>query len=246
MYVNQTEMFDFFINQLFLFVIIKMVIVMSTRKGFTLVELLAVIVVLAIIMIIAIPAVLNTMKIASLKSFSNYYFKIYREVEKKYIEDSSFGKLSRATGESIYIYDIEKDLNIPSTGSFHGFVSVHITSGDPYYDVFLYNDDYALIMNNCESKELTNDRIVTREFAEKKLNDTLPFREYTTLDKFDKMLWAELENEFRFCITENLTIFDATDGHQLGQIKVDDFAGAYVDGVCIYKDYEVHFETKKE
>jgi type IV pilus assembly protein PilA len=42
---------------------------MKKKKGFTLVELLAVIVILAIIMIIAIPAVLNTMQTARKKSF---------------------------------------------------------------------------------------------------------------------------------------------------------------------------------
>ena len=58
---------------------------MKKNKGFTLVELLAVIVILAIIMIIAIPAVLNTMETAKRKSMINFAEKIINEVEKTYM-----------------------------------------------------------------------------------------------------------------------------------------------------------------
>ena len=51
----------------------------KTNKGFTLVELLAVIVILAIIMIIAIPAVLETMQSARKKTFKEYAMKVTNE-----------------------------------------------------------------------------------------------------------------------------------------------------------------------
>ena len=51
---------------------------MDKRKGFTLVELLAVIVILAIIMIIAIPSVLDTLDTARKKTFIEYVFKVYQ------------------------------------------------------------------------------------------------------------------------------------------------------------------------
>ena len=49
---------------------------MKKKNGFTLVELLAVIVVLAIIMIIAIPSVLDVMNTARKKAFVMYVDKI--------------------------------------------------------------------------------------------------------------------------------------------------------------------------
>ena len=59
----------------------------SNNKGFTLVELLAVIVILAIIMIIAIPSVLNTMNLSKLKTFSEYVDKLYSTTIQKYSTD---------------------------------------------------------------------------------------------------------------------------------------------------------------
>lgn len=52
----------------------------NTRKGFTLVELLAVIVILAIIMIIAIPAVLSTMEQARQKLLQNMLLKFITQL----------------------------------------------------------------------------------------------------------------------------------------------------------------------
>ena len=53
------------------------------KNGFTLVELLAVIVILAVIMIIAIPAVLSTMKTAKSKGFMEYLQKVSNTAQKK-------------------------------------------------------------------------------------------------------------------------------------------------------------------
>ena len=60
---------------------------MKKRNGFTLVELLAVIVVLAIIMIIAIPAVLDVMNNARKSSFALYIEKVVRDVQTQYVSD---------------------------------------------------------------------------------------------------------------------------------------------------------------
>ena len=66
---------------------------MKDRKGFTLVELLAVIVILAIIMIIAIPSVLNTLEIARKKTFIEYVTKVYETGLNKYLEQITTGTL---------------------------------------------------------------------------------------------------------------------------------------------------------
>ena len=90
---------------------------MKKRNGFTLVELLAVIVILAIIMIISIPSVLNTLTAARQKTFGEFVTKVYNVAQTKYIKD---GLLN---GEPNYVkYDITTDLDMASTGNYKGYV----------------------------------------------------------------------------------------------------------------------------
>ncbi|MBQ7241080.1 MAG: BspA family leucine-rich repeat surface protein [Bacilli bacterium] len=120
------------------------------NKGFTLVELLAVIVILAIIMIIAIPAVLNTMQNASRNTFETYARRIANETEKKFTEDSL-----NNTNNAGLIYDITKDLGLSNTGDFKGY-SILSKKTDTVY-LTLYNKDYAYVavnMNNSLKDEI--------------------------------------------------------------------------------------------
>ena len=68
---------------------------MKNRKGFTLVELLAVIAILAILVIIALPNVLNMYKKAQKEMFLTEAKKVYSEAEKKYLLNSISGKTSK-------------------------------------------------------------------------------------------------------------------------------------------------------
>ena len=88
------------------------------NKGFTLVELLAVIVILAIIMIISIPAVLNTMTSARMKTFAEYVTKVYTTAQNKYMED-----LLLNGGEEYKVYNIKTDLGLSNTGDYEGYVA---------------------------------------------------------------------------------------------------------------------------
>lgn len=80
---------------------------MKKKNGFTLVELLAVIVVLAIIMIIAIPSVLDVMNTARKKAFVMYVDKIVTAVQAQYLYDANGGAIQ---GAGFYVYDITSDL----------------------------------------------------------------------------------------------------------------------------------------
>ena len=71
---------------------------MKNKKGFTLVELLAVIVVLAIIMIIAIPQVMESMNAAKKNSFKIYAQKVLNTAVAKYQTDT----LTNTTPSSCY------------------------------------------------------------------------------------------------------------------------------------------------
>ena len=125
---------------------------MKKNKGFTLVELLAVLVLLAIIMIIAIPTVLNTMDTAKRKTFGEYVTKVYDVAQKKYLSDGLSG------ADTSYVrYDITKDLDLNNTGNYKGYVVI-VNNGDStdvyigisdgeYHTATKYADNDASIVN---------------------------------------------------------------------------------------------------
>ena len=120
----------------------------NTRKGFTLVELLAVIVILAIIMIIAIPAVLQTMNLARQKTFKEYITKVYTAAQTYQVAQSTAGAPNKGAlytvtisgiaapaagsteenrssynGSVCYAYDIAK-IGLSSVGDYKGTVFI--------------------------------------------------------------------------------------------------------------------------
>ena len=62
---------------------------MKKKKGFTLVELLAVIVILAIILIISVPLIINTINTSRLASFKSSAELLVTEAEKQYMIDQT-------------------------------------------------------------------------------------------------------------------------------------------------------------
>ena len=109
------------------------------NKGFTLVELLAVIVILAIIMVIAIPSVLTTMKTAKMKSFKEYALKASNKAQETYAGD----QLITNPGSCV-LYKIGKDIGLSSTGDFKGYVVVKNTNNESKIYVTLNDNDYMI------------------------------------------------------------------------------------------------------
>lgn len=68
------------------------------KKGFTLVELIAVIIILAILMIIAIPSVLGTLEEAKMNTFNAQAKSIWQSAEQKFIIDSILGEQKECYG----------------------------------------------------------------------------------------------------------------------------------------------------
>ncbi len=133
---------------------------MKKKNGFTLVELLAVIVVLAIIMIIAIPSVLDVMNTARKKAFVMYVDKIVTAVQAQYVYDANGGAIQ---GAGFYVYDITSDLKLNSTGSYRGYVTVNATDVDnPEYIVELYDNNYMVHAYNVSKRGMpeANDPLV--------------------------------------------------------------------------------------
>ncbi len=132
----------------------------NLRKGFTLVELLAVIVILAIIMIIAIPSVLETVETARQKTFKEFMQKVYSAGQEKFLVKKEFEGLKRPSGYEYleYIFDIKEDLGLTNTGGYKGIVSIifyghnyaedlrsrgwDIDEGTPYYDIRLMDENH--------------------------------------------------------------------------------------------------------
>lgn len=104
------------------------------KKGFTLVELLAVIVVLAIIMLIAMPSVLGTLNDAQKGTFKVFAQKVLNKAQEKYQADTMLGTYPALINSS-YCYPInssikdpteDESLGMPSSGNYKGYVIVII------------------------------------------------------------------------------------------------------------------------
>ena len=172
---------------------------MKKKNGFTLVELLAVIVVLAIIMIIAIPSVLDVMNNARKSSFVLYAEKVVTAVQTQYVYDSNAGQIS---GAGLYVYDITQDLNLTSTGSYRGYVVIDAYQVDDVkYYLHLYDDNYIIFNHN-----LHQDKMPTIDDVE-------------TLDR--AVVTEYLQNAYRACKTTNggadNTICFNRQGYQLAE-----------------------------
>ena len=126
----------------------------NTRKGFTLVELLAVIVILAIIMIIAIPAVLSTMEQARQKTFAEYVTKVHNTANNFYLKNRSFDTDPKGVSvtdgtNTCYIYTLA-EIGMTSTGDYEGSAAV-CTFGTEDIKVFVRLSD-----KNYHNKALEN------------------------------------------------------------------------------------------
>lgn len=118
------------------------------KKGFTLVELLAVIVVLAIIMIIAIPAVMDSMNKAKNKSFKMYAQKMLTAAGTKY--QSSVLTGTNKVGTCFYALT---DLT-SSTGNFKGYVIIDPTSSIDNPTLTIYIADNSYYANGVDAEGL--------------------------------------------------------------------------------------------
>lgn len=121
----------------------------NNKKGFTLVELLAVIVVLAIIMVIAVPTIIKNMNQAKIKSFQMEGQRIldlalaHYESEKLF-GDANFGKYTvGSTTKNCYNFS---DFNLAPAG-YTGFVVVNYSvEGDTTdYELYLTNGAYSYV-----------------------------------------------------------------------------------------------------
>ena len=118
---------------------------LKNKKGFTLVELLAVIVVLAIIILIDMPAVLSSMEKAKKNAFAVEANEVIRAAQTAYADAVMNGK---ASGNSICIsYNYLKNGFLEKhDNNYNGSVLITInpTSGQASYNIYLSNSNYTV------------------------------------------------------------------------------------------------------
>ena len=165
---------------------------LQNKKGFTLVELLAVIVILGIIMIIAIPSVLDTMEVAKTKSLEEYAQKVKTNGERTYLIQKEFEGLPSlgSADVKLYVHDIKNDLDLTNTGNYKGLFIIYkfdqsffdkvklsgesakrMEPNTPYYGVVLVDDPKVLYYMGHEVDGLEDSTILSlddikNQFAE--------------------------------------------------------------------------------
>lgn len=104
------------------------------KKGFTLVELLAVIVVLAIIMVLTLPTIMNSLSSARQSTFLLYAGRMLDTAADKYQSDALLG-----SGKACYTIS---QLNGENTKNYHG--KVKISDDGTTYTIQMYDDNYQI------------------------------------------------------------------------------------------------------
>ncbi len=90
---------------------------MKNKKGFTLVELLAVIAILALLVIIALPNVINMYTKAKKEAFLTETKKLYSEVEKNYISYEIIDNELYIDGQKLDVVDKDDKKEIIVSGA---------------------------------------------------------------------------------------------------------------------------------
>lgn len=119
---------------------------MKNKKGFTLVELLAVIVVLAIIMIIAVPSVLNSMTDARRNSFAVYGEKLINSAQAQAQSAAMVNKPIK------HCYKIDELID-GAHGAYEGYVQRVVEGEKESYYLTLRDNNYAAVIITAQQLE---------------------------------------------------------------------------------------------
>ena len=122
---------------------------MKSRKGFTLVELLAVIAILAILVIIALPNVISMYNRAQKQTFLTEAKKVYSEAEKKYLTNAISGKNTK-------IINSEDSSKLDMTGKKLQYCVI-LNNNGKVTDMKVSNGKWIASLNGKAIEDLTID-----------------------------------------------------------------------------------------
>ena len=112
---------------------------MKDKKGFTLVELLAVIAILAILVIIALPNVLSMFRNAKQNTFTNEVQNLVKSAENKYLTNS----MNNVSGEMCFD---SKSNKLDMTGRDNIIYKIKLSDTGKLIEVSVADDNYELIV----------------------------------------------------------------------------------------------------
>ena len=104
---------------------------MKEKKGFTLVELLAVIAILAILVIMALPAVLRMYRQSRINNFQNEVRSVYRTAQSQFLGDSMLLESGQTiaytnAGTSVTGVNVVKELDMTGNTDFKYYVLINV------------------------------------------------------------------------------------------------------------------------
>ena len=114
---------------------------MKDKRGFTLVELLAVIVILALLIVVAVPVTTRVINETKKSAFAKYVDKLYLDVINQYQSEVS---LNSKLNYTCFIYDIKKDLGLDTTKDFEGYAVVVPSIDAPNVYFSIHNKQYYI------------------------------------------------------------------------------------------------------
>ena len=118
------------------------------KKGFTLVELLAVIAILAILVVMAVPNVINLFNGAKVSTFISQAESLYKSAEQQVVANQM-----RTTSSSSYVFcsqDSTKKLNLSGSESIHYYV--RFDGSGKMTDFYLEDGSYAAYITGTDIK----------------------------------------------------------------------------------------------
>ncbi len=204
---------------------------MKSKKGFTLVELLAVIAILAILVLIAIPNILNLYRNARENTFVDEVQNIIRTAQQKYIEDSMNSK-------NVTCYDSKTNsLDIDAKSSLK--YKVELSNSGKIISIEVMDNNYQLIKTNASD-------IKRDDIGNSKSNKTIKSearQEGTGLTACDGSTIEEGEEVKTKYVDNELHGADPVLGDKMIPVMLSDTGVAtYAD---VYKDEWYNYKSKQ-
>ena len=142
------------------------------KKGFTLVELLAVIVILAVIILIAINAVLPQMERARKNSFADEIMNYAKAAETKYVTESQEGDVEGdiSAGICYNLSELHGEYVTKNDDKYAGIVIIQKRSNSNIYDKYAYIKSSKYHFNNKVDSD-TGALIPVTKLSQKDISD---------------------------------------------------------------------------